>query len=168
MPSNEANDRELRTMTPKSPMQPEPLANSICIRREDPLVVPPQNSDRRIAIRVSDWRRIKANLSRAAEPTPDFSGVYCALFGFSGSALLSAIPIALAHGLPAWVVPLHVCLIVFSSLCGWVMVRLSKHVRKFRRSSIAGILADVKEIDRTFEPDRQFASAASIRAAIPV
>src|ERR1039457_6661930 len=61
MPSNEANDREFRTMTP---MQPEPLANSICIRREDPLVVPPQNSDCRIAIRVSDWRRIKAKLSR--------------------------------------------------------------------------------------------------------
>src|ERR1039458_3546992 len=95
MPSNEANDREFRTMTP---MQPEPLANSICIRREDPLVVPPQNSDRRIAIRVSDWRRIKANLSRAAEPTPDFSGVYCALFGFSGSALLSPIPRALPGG----------------------------------------------------------------------
>jgi hypothetical protein len=131
-----------------TPMQPEPLANSICIRREDPLVVPPQNSDCRIAIRVSDWRRITAKLSRAAAPAQDFPGVYYALFGFSGSALLSAIQIALARGIPAWVVPLHVCLIVFSSLCGWVMVRLSKHVRKFRRSSIAGILADIKEIDR--------------------
>ena len=131
-----------------TPMQPEPLANSICIRREDPLVVPPQNSNCRIAIRVSDWRRIKAKLSRAAAPAQDFPGVYYALFGFSGSALLSAIQIALARGIPAWVVPLHVCLIVFSSLCGWVMVRLSKHVRKFRRSSIAGILADIKEIDR--------------------
>jgi hypothetical protein len=59
-----------------TPMQPEPLANSICIRREDPLVVPPQNSDRRIAIRVSDWRRIKAKLSRAAAPaktSPEFT-----------------------------------------------------------------------------------------------
>ena len=107
-----------------------------------------------MAIRVSDWRRIKANLSRAAEPAPDFSGVYYALFGFSGSTLLSAISIALARGLPAWVVPLHVCFIVFSSLGGWVMVRLNKHVRKFRQSSVTGILADIKEIDRTFEPDK--------------
>jgi hypothetical protein len=139
---------------PASPVQREPLRNSICIRREDPLVVPPQNSDGRIAIRVSDWRRIKAKLSRAAKPAPDFSGVYYVLFGISGSALLSLIPLAVARGLPAWVTPLYLCFFVFSLLCALVLVRANKDVRKSRRSSVAELLADIKEIDRTFEPDK--------------
>ena len=141
-------------MTPMSPTRPEPLANSICVRRKDPLIVPPQNSDGRLAIRLSDWCRIKTKLSGVAKPAPDFSGVYYVLFGISGSALLSLIPLAVARGLPAWVTPLYLCFFVFSLLCASVLVWANKDVRRSRRSSIVEILADIKEIDRTFYPDK--------------
>jgi hypothetical protein len=155
MNRNEASDRKYRTMTPMPPTQPEPFANSICLRRKDPLIVPPKNSDGRIAIRVSDWRRIKAKLSRAAKLAPDFSGVYNVLFGISGSALLSLVPLAVARGLPAWVTLLYLCFFVSSLLCALVLVWANKDVRRSRRSSVAEILADIKEIDQTFEPAKQ-------------
>jgi protein-S-isoprenylcysteine O-methyltransferase Ste14 len=103
---------------------------------------------------VQDWRRIKAKLSRATAPAQDFSGVYYLLFGISGSALLSLIPLAVARGLPAWVTPLYLCFFVFSLLFALALVRLNKDVRASRQSAIAEILADIEEIDRTFAPDR--------------
>jgi hypothetical protein len=138
-----------------SATQPEPFANSICARRKDPVIVPPQNSDGRIAIRLSDWCRIKTKLSGVVKPAPDLSGVYNVLFGISGSALLSLIPLAVARGLPAWVTPLYLYFFVFSLLCALVLVRANQDVRRSRRSSVAEILADIKAIDQTFEPDKQ-------------
>jgi len=148
-------------MTPISPSRSEPLANAPCIRRNDPLIVPPQSSDRRIALRVSDWHRIKARLSGLARPVPDFAGVYYVLFGFSGSALLAALPIAVARGLPAWVLPLFLCLFLYSSLSAFLLVRANKHVRTAHQSTIAEILADIKEIDRTFKPDTLVSGVAT-------
>ena len=119
-------------------------------RREEPIAVPSPDRERRMAIRYSDWKRLKRRLSRVADPVPRLSVVYSVLFGIATSSGLSIIPIATSYGL-SWVTSLYICVCVFSLLCGCVFVWIDRKVRSGRESDLEDIEADMKEIESMFE-----------------
>ena len=120
-------------------------------KREEPIAVPSSDRERRMAIRYSDWERLKRRLSRVVDPVPRLSVVYSILFGIAASSGLSIIPIAKSQGLPSWVTPLYACVCVFSLLCGFVFVWVDRKVRSGMESELQDIEADMNDIEDMFE-----------------
>ena len=119
-------------------------------KREEHIAVPSPNREKRMAIRCSDWERLKRRLSRIVDPVPRPSIVYSILFGIAASSGLSIIPIAASQGLPPWVTPLYACVCAFSLLCGGVFVWVDRKVRSGRKSELRDIEADMNDIESMF------------------
>lgn len=119
-------------------------------RREEPIAVPGPDRERRMAIRYSDWKRLRRRLSRVADPIPRLSVAYSVLFGIAASSGLSIIPIAISYGL-SWVTSLYICICGFSLLCGCVFVWIDRKVHLARCSDLEDIEADMEEIESMFE-----------------
>lgn len=135
-------------------MKPEPLEDhSLNYTREDQISIPLSHHERRMAIRCSDWERLKRKLSRAFKAAPRLSIVYSILFGVAGSAGLSIIPIASSTGLPSWVTPLYVCIFILGLLSAFVFVCVDKGLCAGRESQIDEIKTDMKEIEAMFEDE---------------
>lgn len=112
--------------------------------------IPSPDSDRVIAIRWADWKRLERSLADASAPPKDYSSLHSALFGFSGSAWLALIPLAITKDLPSWVFPSSVALAVASLFCGIFVVVLSRDQRNTRKTMMTALLDDVKEIGGRF------------------
>jgi len=131
--------------------QQPPSEQPLNWKREEPIAVPLPGSERRMAIRHSDWARIRRIVSRGADPVPRLSLAYSILFGVFATAGLSIIPLALSAGLPPWVIPLYVILSVFSLLCGGVFVWLDIHLRSGKKTALEDCVDDMDDIEKMFE-----------------
>ncbi|MFX0204101.1 MAG: hypothetical protein ACFFCW_49010 [Candidatus Hodarchaeota archaeon] len=120
-------------------------------KREEPIAVPSPSREKRMAIRCSDWERIKRRISQIADPIPKLSVVYSILFGIAATSGLSILPIVVSQGLPSWVTPLYICIFLFSFLCGCVFVYVDRKFRSGRSSDIKDIKADMNDIEGMFE-----------------
>lgn len=129
-----------------------PFQDAGCVRvpMDRKISIPSPDSDQEMAIRCADWKMLERRLAAASDPPKDYSVVHSALFGFSGSAWLSLIPLAIIKDLPAWVMPSSIALAVSSLLCGIFAVFLSRDQRRIRRTIMTGLLDDVKEIGARF------------------
>lgn len=123
--------------------------------RDESIAVPSPDSEGRMAIRCSDWARIKRKLSDILKPPSRLQIVYSILFGVAGSSALSIIPLAIAKNLPAWVLPLYICVFLFSLVGGSVFVYVEKENLKKRRADIKEIETDMNEIESVFELERE-------------
>ena len=110
----------------------------------------PSNGEGSLAIRRIDWNRLKRLLKRVMVPASKLSTVYGILFGIGTSSGLSIIPAA-SQALPAWVLPFYVVISAGSFIGGLVFVRLEKEVCDDRKSAVADIMEDMKEIENTFK-----------------
>jgi len=120
-------------------------------KREEPIAVPSPDRERRMAIRYSDWKRLKRRLSQVVDQIPKLSVVYSILFGIAATAGLSIIPIAASQDLPSWVTPLYLCVFAFSLFCGLIFVLVDRKFRSRRKSDLRDIEADMKDIEAMFE-----------------
>ena len=123
-------------------------------KREEAIAVPSPDRERRMAIRYSDWLRIKRRFS-VLGPVPNLSVVYSILFGVAASSGPSIIPIAASQGLPSWVTPLYISVFAFSLLCGCVFVWVHKKFRSIRKRELQDIEADMNDIESMFETRRE-------------
>jgi hypothetical protein len=78
------------------------------------------------------------------------AGVYFCLFGISGSAGLTLVPLFYAQGLPAWVVPLYVCVTGFGLLLALTLGALERRLKEVRSSRIEELNIDMREIETAF------------------
>lgn len=129
--------------------QPPP-EESLNWKREEPIDLPIPESEGRLAIRHQDWKRLKNRIQRVDNNSWDLSVVYSTLFGISGSAGLSIIPIVSAKDLPAWVTPLYSCLFIFSLLCAVVFLVIDKKLKSKRQSDRQEVIDDMSDIEGTF------------------
>lgn len=116
-----------------------------------PIAIPTQGTESRLAIRRSDWSRIRRNLARCNELQFNLSVWYSICFGIAASAGASILPIGVTKDLPAWVWSLYICVTGASLFLGIVLVFLDKHLARERRSQIQDIDTDMNDIERAFE-----------------
>jgi len=114
--------------------------------------MPSPDSDREMAIRCADWKRLERSLTQASDPPKEYSTLYGILFGLSGSAGLSLKPIAMSKDLPTWVLPAYIAFTVACLFCGIFVVFFSRGQRKTRMRLISDLLDDVREIGSRFVP----------------
>lgn len=103
-----------------------------------------------LAIRTSDWERLKRNCSRAADPVPRLHIWYSLLFGIGAASLLSLLTFSSAENLSPWVVPLHVLLTIFCLGGGGLLVFLDRKWHSRQRSQIEDIRSDMDDIEKMF------------------
>lgn len=115
--------------------------------------IPSTDSDREMAIRCADWKMLERRLTAVSDPPKDYSTLYGILFGLSGSAFLSLIPLAFAKDLPAWVFLAYTAFAIICLFCGAFTVFLSRDQRRTRKTMMTALLEDVREIGNRFAPE---------------
>lgn len=153
-----------QSSSPITTQNPLCHTGSVQVQRNLEISIPSPDSDRGMAIRCADWKRLEKNLAYVSNPPKDYSALYSALLGFSGSAWLSLIPFAITKNLPAWVMPSSIALAATSLFCGIFVVVLGRDQRKTRKTMLTALLDDVTEIGSRFAigptPDRQIIDAS--------
>lgn len=122
----------------------------INIDRPQRIDLPSAEHETRIAIRYIDWSRIKRKVKDMQDPTPRLHLIYSSLFGFSGSSTLSCIIISQSEGLLPWVLPLFICISVFSFISGGAIYLLDRKNREERISEMDECIQDMNEVESTF------------------
>ena len=131
----------------------EPASDKLNWAREEPIALPAPEKEGRLAIRRSDWERIKRCLKRGQQPLPSLPTWYSVCFSVAGSAGVSIIPIATSSGLPAWVSPLYVVVTLAALVLGSILVVIDKRLVSNRSSSLNDLQEDVEEIEKSFQRD---------------
>ncbi len=119
-------------------------------KREESINLPMPESEGRLAIRRQDWKRLKSSIQRINNHSSTYSIIYSVLFGVSGSAGLTIIPIMWAKDLPSWVTPLYLCVCLFSFLSAVVFVMVDRRVSLMIQSDREEIIEEMSEIEGTF------------------
>lgn len=119
------------------------------------IYVPSPDSRKRMAIRFTDWERIKRNISMLKENTSNLPVFYSILFGISGTSWLTIIPLYYSQGLSPWVIPLYTCIAIFSLICGSVFVWVDHFVNINKKSKIEYIESDIKDIEKVFQENNK-------------
>ena len=133
------------------PEQP-PGREEIRYHREATIAVPSAHSESLMAIRRSDWERLKSRISRVANPPPRLSLLYSNLFGIAATAGFSVYPMATSQGLPAWVIPSYICVSVLLFAFGGVLVWLDRQNRVRTAADLSDAMQDMKEIEGSLKP----------------
>ena len=130
----------------------EPEALSLNYKRTDSIALPQSAAETRFAIRTSDWERLKRNVAKCDHTDwLDFSGWSFCCFGISGSAFLSIIPLNLSEKVPAWMLPLYLCVGLFASVIGLALWAINQRLVKDRTTRLAEVRLDMTDIERGFQ-----------------
>lgn len=122
--------------------------------REEKIAVPGDASERRYAIRYSDWSRVKRNVAQLTNRPKNLPIWYGVLFGVAGSAGLSVVPVAAAQGLPTWVTPFYFPVFLFSLITGGVLVWLERTMTVQYGAQAESIQEEMADIEAMFaSPD---------------
>ncbi len=127
-----------------------PSQQTINWTQDQTIAVP--SDERLLAIRRSDWERLKRNCSRAADPVPRLHIAYSILFGIGATSALSLLTFSSAENLSPWVVPFHILLTIFCLGGGGYLVRLDRKLHSRQRSQIDDIRSDMEELEKMFPP----------------
>jgi hypothetical protein len=131
---------------------PTPSTGCLQVAAQRNISIPSPDSDREMAIRCADWKRLERGLTQASDPPKEYSTLYGILFGLSGSAGLSLKPLAMTKDLPNWVLPAYIVFTVACLFCGLFVVFFSRGQRRTRMKMISDLLDDVREIGSRFVP----------------
>lgn len=120
--------------------------------RTDSIALPQSTSETRIAIRMSDWARLKRTIHRCkSDHHEGFSGWYFCSFGISGSAALSIIPLQLSSGVPLWTVPLYICICIFALVLGYVLWKIDQGRTANEAVQLQELQTEMTEIENGFQ-----------------
>jgi hypothetical protein len=83
-------------------------------QRKERIILPMESSETKISVRLKDLERLKRCLGKNENQKINLSIVYSILYGISGSSGLSLIPFMFAATPSPWVIPLYICICIFS------------------------------------------------------
>jgi hypothetical protein len=139
--------------------------SSVKLLRDREISIPTPDSEREMAIRCIDWKRLEKKLGRIGDTPKDFSVLYGIVFGFCGSAALTIIPLMLTKDLPAWVMPTYIIAVIASFLLGCFIFYFNRIQRNTVKTTISDLLEDVKDIGSNF-PLEQIQNGEIIDTAV--
>jgi len=125
---------------------------SLTYTRTDSVDLPQSAAEKRFAIRMSDWERLKRQLETCRDDFgSNLSGWYFCSFGVAASSILSIIPLALSTGVPVWAVPVYILISIFGTVLGVVLMLVERRAVRDKKGRIAEIGIDMSEIERGFQ-----------------
>jgi len=129
------------------------------------VLVPPDDMEGRFGIRIADWKRIRQCASEAAgSPRGWLLMGASALFGIGASTLLSLIPLAGTPGSDPWVIPLYICVGVFSLLTAIVFTALDCQERKREKRWSERLKEDMADVESMFPTPPVESEGVQLRA----
>lgn len=102
-----------------------------------------------MAIRKSDWARIKRQISQIESPMPKLEVIYSILFGFAGSSTLSAFSFG-AEGKSPLLTELFSVLAVFSFVSAFLFAWVERKITPLRKTALSEIQQDMTEVESVF------------------
>lgn len=133
------------------PATPASPAGSLNYTRTDSVALPQSTAEKRLAIRMLDWERLKRHVAKCrANQESDLAGWYFFCFGFSGSAFLTIIPLELSEKVPSWAVPSYLAAAIGSLVLGIALVVVHRRSKKERADRIEELNIDMGEIEAGF------------------
>ena len=129
--------------------------NEISINRSFSIAVPSEDSDVCMAIRRLDWERINKRLSVVKKSKSKLPIIYSIFFGIAASFGVSIIPLASSEGLPAWVIPLYICVFIFSLITAFVFVYVDNKNKTNEDQNIQYILEDMESVKKLCSPQKE-------------
>ncbi len=124
--------------------------NALNWKHEESIAVPSPDQEKRMAVRIADWDRIRDRLSQISDPFAWVPIIYSILFGVAGTSGLSIIPICLTENRPAWVIPLYIIITFLSLFTGSAFVAIYRIFLRKRKSGTTGIVKDMDSIEAMF------------------
>lgn len=119
----------------------------LSVRRDEYIVVPPAEHDRRLAVRYRDWERLQQDVRKAGRSELGFLAILWPLsFGVAATSLFSIMPMASARDLPAWVIPSYMAATVAGIALGSVFALLHWKLAKTVRGNLEEIVAEMGRI----------------------
>jgi uncharacterized membrane protein (DUF106 family) len=110
-------------------------------------------SEKRIDIRTIDWSRIKKYISQSEEKYIDFSIIYSILYGIAGSTGVTLMPLFSSNGLKSWLIPLYICVSVFSLVCAIIFTIVNSAIRRNKKEAKNNIRDEMEEIEKEFNDE---------------
>lgn len=126
------------------------IDGNLRVRRDLEISIPSPESDRLMSIRCADWNMLQRRLTAASDSPKDYSTLYGTLFGLSGSAFITLIPIGMTKDLPSWIIPAYWIFAFAFLFCGIFTVIISRDQRKLRKTAMTNLLEDFKEISERY------------------
>ena len=148
--AKEAPENELSPVPTLPVEQMETISTSpllLAVKRDEYIVVPPAEHDRRLAVRYRDWERLQEDVRGAGKPEQGFLAVLWPLsFGMAATSGFSIMPMATAEHLPAWLVPFYALATVFGVALGCVFFLLDWRYGKTVRGKLQSIAEEMRRI----------------------
>ena len=129
------------------------MATSISLPTKQKIDVIEQ--DEMFTIRKSDWKRIKRLVNNIPKPSKFISTIYSILFGVSGSALLTLIPLKTLSNLDGWVIPLYIITTIASLLLAIILLITEKKFLKNENGSVKDINTEFSEIESLYSSQKK-------------
>jgi hypothetical protein len=143
-------DNQLSTVPTLPAERVETISTSpllLSVKRDEYIVVPPADHDRRLAIRYRDWGRLQGDIRRAGQSEHGFLAILWPLcFGVAATSLFSIMPMVSAKDLPAWVIPSYVAATVAGVALGSVFAFLHWKLAETVRGNLEEIIAEMGRI----------------------
>jgi len=124
--------------------------SSVSYDRVETIDVPSDYYEKKIAIRYIDWRRCRRKINNIQTSIPRFHLIYSLLLGISASSGLSTVTISASQGLPAWVLPLYICVCIFSFIASIGFYLVDRMFIKQKKSLTNDLIEDLNDIESTF------------------
>ena len=109
-------------------------------------------SDDMFTIRKCDWKRVKRLVNNISKPSKFISIIYSILFGISGSAFLTLIPLNNSQNIESWVIPLYLIIAIASLLLAIILLIIEKKILKDETKTVNEINKEFVEIESLFNP----------------
>lgn len=120
------------------------------MQRQTEISLPSTHAERRIAIRIADWKSIRQSVSELDSPFPRLEVAFSILFAISATAGVSVVPISYSQGLPWWVTPFFGVVFLSTLLTGLVCVFLDRRLGKRRKGLAESLCVRMDEIEKAF------------------
>lgn len=109
-------------------------------------------SEECLAIRKTDWNRIKRLSSEIEPPSKVLNTIYSVLFGISITSLFSWL--TLPSNSPSWMNPTFIIGAISSLLLGGVIFYLEQTFSKKTHGDAINLTKDMNEIDKSFQNNK--------------
>jgi len=99
--------------------------------------------------------KIKRLVNNLSKPSKFISIVYSILFGISGSAFLTLIPLKNTSNLGTWVISLYLIIAIASLILAIIFLIVEKRLLKDESKSVGDINTEFEEIESLYNPPKK-------------
>jgi len=107
------------------------------------------------SIRKFDWKRLRRIVSKEPKKEINLPNIYSILYGITGSAGLSILPIYYADNLPSWVTPLYIIVTLFSFVFAFLLTIADKIEAGNKATDFKELIVEMEAIENQYKENQE-------------